>query len=669
MNLEAQVPASFDATGFRCAANIRINGHSGTEVLSNFPVLLQFNTNLPASAIASSFRPKQGISGLCLEETNELNYELDTWNPSGDSYVWVQIPGFSSVDTVITAYWGKPGMVRPAYTTNGATWSNGYLGVWHLSQPNSINSVGGAPGIAHGNTTVAGFIGGAQYFNTNTFNNYLEVGNLRATNLTIEAWTRRANTTEYGASNIDDVVFRKSGSFQWYQWNVDWNLQLDIYGGSTYKFQHNGILDLPLPNWTYAVVSYDSATGTGRGYINAVNRYTDVKGPNTPAQNNNVCTIGYNSGGSGSYYGSIDEVRLSGVVRSDDWLRACYENQLSPASFMSFEFVPKLSLAAKADGNLVLSWAGTGLVLQVSPVLGPNATWSTNGLPASAVSNGINFVTIPCSAAAAFYRLAIPVKEFALSADPTTMNVAQGMAGTAAITVMPLNGFSNLVSLSASNLPAGVAAYFNPVTAADGSTLTLDVGGAVNVGNSTFYVIGSGGGLTRTLPIVLNVTASTPGNPYFWPPYQPNLNYDFRQDYPTLSAPSNVLNDCAGVVGTVASNWWCFRYGPSKNPLVTAMAWEPMLAKMNRDFAYFRDVMGWPPDKRAKERVLQRHLPLRIRPLHRLGFQHEPGGMDGQHPPQRAGLAHGVALVLSRLFFRPLLHVWRSHRPAKRLCP
>ena len=524
MTLRAQVPVSFDAAGFKCIANIRINGHSGTEVLSNFPVLLQFNTNLPGFSYSQFLSPEAADLRFVFGETNELNYEFDTWNPSGDSYVWVQIPGFGSADTLITAYWGRSGMAKPAYTTNGATWSNGYLGVWHLGQPNAINSVSGAAGTAHGNNTIAGFIGGAQYFNTNTFNNYLEVGNLRATNLTIEAWTRRANTTEYAASNIDDVVFRKSGSFQWYQWNVDWNLQLDIYGGSTYKFQHNGILDLPLPNWTYAVVSYDSVAGTGRGYINAVNRYTDVKGPNTPAQNNNVCTIGYNSGGSGSYYGSIDEVRLSGVVRSDDWLRACYETQLLPASFMSFEFVPRLSFASVGKDTLVLSWAGKGQVLQASPSLGANATWSTTGVPAPVVSNSINFVTIPCSAAAAFYRLAIPVKEFALSADLTTMNVAQGTAGTTAITVIPLNGFSNLVSLSTSNLPAGVAAYFNPVATAAGSTLTLDVGSALNVGSFTFFVIGSGGGLTRISPIVLNVTASTLGSPYFWPPYNPNLD-------------------------------------------------------------------------------------------------------------------------------------------------
>ena len=596
----AQVRPPFDASGFSYSANLRLDGYTAAGVLTNFPVLVQFNTNLDGFSYSQVRSPGAADLRFVSGGTNELNYEVDAWNPAGDSYVWVQVPAVSSGGTLITAYWGQAGLAKPAYATNGATWSNGYLGVWHLNQPNAVNSVSGVTGTAHGNTTSTGVIGSAQYFNTNTFNTYLDLGNLRATNLTIEAWTLRANTSEYTNYNVDDVVFRKSGSFQWYQWNVDWNLQLDIYGSATFSFQHNGIFDLPLPAWSYAVVSYDSGTGTGRGYLNGVTRYTDVKGLNVPAQNNNGCTLGYNSGGSGSYYGTIDEVRLSAVVRSEDWLRACYANQLSPGTFLTFESVPKLALAGRAAGSLVLSWAGSRPVLQVAPALGPDAAWSSHGLPAPVVSNGVNYVTVPCTAAAAFYRLAIPVREFALSANPASLSVAQGALGTGTIAVTPLNGFSNWVALSASNLPADVTAYFNPAATASTSALTLEVGSTAPVGTFSVTLGGTGGGLTRTTTLALTVTPSTPGAAYTWPTYSPNLDYDFRTDYPTLGAPTNVLNDCVGVVGTVASNWWCFRYGPSKNPLVTAAAWEPLLARMNSDFAYFRDVMGWPPDKRAK---------------------------------------------------------------------
>jgi hypothetical protein len=90
------------------------------------------------------------------------------------------------------------------------------------------------------------------------------------------------------------------------------------------------------------------------------------------------------------------------------------------------------------------------------------------------------------------------------------------------------------------------------------------------------------------------------GDPYTWPAYSPNISYNFKDEFPSLPTPSQVLNDCPQVVGTQSSDWWCFRWGPNKNSLVTSAAITPLLARLNTDFAYFRDQMGWPPDLRAK---------------------------------------------------------------------
>jgi hypothetical protein len=90
------------------------------------------------------------------------------------------------------------------------------------------------------------------------------------------------------------------------------------------------------------------------------------------------------------------------------------------------------------------------------------------------------------------------------------------------------------------------------------------------------------------------------GAPYTWPAYSPTISYNFRTEFPGLPTPTNVLNDCPQVVGTQSSDWWCFRWGPNKNSLVTTAAITPLLARLNTDFAYFRDQMGWPPDLRAK---------------------------------------------------------------------
>lgn len=90
------------------------------------------------------------------------------------------------------------------------------------------------------------------------------------------------------------------------------------------------------------------------------------------------------------------------------------------------------------------------------------------------------------------------------------------------------------------------------------------------------------------------------GDAYSWPKYNPTLDYNFKDEFPDLKEPTKDLDDC-NEVGTLSDGWWTFKWGSNKNSLVTEAAITPLLARMNKDFAYFRDVMGWPPDKRAKE--------------------------------------------------------------------
>lgn len=107
-------------------------------------------------------------------------------------------------------------------------------------------------------------------------------------------------------------------------------------------------------------------------------------------------------------------------------------------------------------------------------------------------------------------------------------------------------------------------------------------------------------GTQSTLNHTISISGGGTGNPYTWPTYSPNISYNFRDEFPALQTPTQVLNDCPEVVSTQSSQWWCFRKGPSANSLVTSAAVTPMLARLNTDFAYFRDQMGWPPDLRAK---------------------------------------------------------------------
>src|SRR5262252_7314729 len=62
---------------------------------------------------------------------------------------------------------------------------------------------------------------------------------------------------------------------------------------------------------------------------------------------------------------------------------------------------------------------------------------------------------------------------FSLSASPASLSLTQGTSGTSTITISPVNGFNGSVSLSASGLPAGVTASFNPGSTTTTSPLTL----------------------------------------------------------------------------------------------------------------------------------------------------------------------------------------------------
>jgi hypothetical protein len=192
------------------------------------------------------------------------------------------------------------------------------------------------------------------------------------------------------------------------------------------------------------------------------------------------------------------------------------------------------------------------------------------------------------------------VADFTLTPVPSLVTVPRGSFGASTVSVTPVDGFSSFVTLSNSGVPSGVTPQFSPSITPTSASLSFDVSSSASTGTSVVTVTGTSGSLTRPTDITLTITAPAAGAPFSWPAYSPDLNYDFRTAYPDFEAPSQILDDCPEVVETIASDWWCFRYGPDKNSLVTSAAWNPMLERMNVEFEYFRDVMGWPPDKRAK---------------------------------------------------------------------
>lgn len=76
---------------------------------------------------------------------------------------------------------------------------------------------------------------------------------------------------------------------------------------------------------------------------------------------------------------------------------------------------------------------------------------------------------------------------------------------------MPRNGLERGVTLSASHLPAGVTASFDPYSTTGMSTLTLKADRAARPGTSTVTITATSGGLSHSASINLKVTAIKTG--------------------------------------------------------------------------------------------------------------------------------------------------------------
>ncbi len=105
--------------------------------------------------------------------------------------------------------------------------------------------------------------------------------------------------------------------------------------------------------------------------------------------------------------------------------------------------------------------------------------------------------------------------DFAIGLTPSTRSLVPGGETTYTATLTPLAGFTGVVDLSATGLPAGVNALFSPasITITDGtaktSTLTLTTTGSAPLGSHTINVSGQSGVLTHSTQATLNIISPT----------------------------------------------------------------------------------------------------------------------------------------------------------------
>lgn len=101
---------------------------------------------------------------------------------------------------------------------------------------------------------------------------------------------------------------------------------------------------------------------------------------------------------------------------------------------------------------------------------------------------------------------------YLLTTNETAVNVCENSESTFGVTALPVFEFNDAITLSASNLPNGVSASFNPpsISPGESSTVTLAASGIALVGSYEIVINGVSGNVVYDLGIDLNINEEAP---------------------------------------------------------------------------------------------------------------------------------------------------------------
>jgi len=170
------------------------------------------------------------------------------------------------------------------------------------------------------------------------------------------------------------------------------------------------------------------------------------------------------------------------------------------------------SLKVDANNPTVTFAGGSGRLPAL--VTAASATQVTVTVPNGAITGVIELTHAGGTASTASPFTVDVEQDYVLTVAPSTTTAVQGGSGTYVVYVTSTQTtFSQLASLTATGLPAGITATFDPaqITAGANSTLTLQLSGTVTPGSYPFTIRGvapvGGNDLERTAGATLNVMA------------------------------------------------------------------------------------------------------------------------------------------------------------------
>jgi len=354
---EQIVPGDYEKT-----FNIAFPSYRGTTTLTDFPVLVRLSPAMNNFKYSACKVENGGDLRFADSDGNLLASEVDTWNVNGESLVWVKVPSLNQ-KTIIKAYYGN---ANPPAVTASDVWANGYVGVWHLNESalpmkdssgvsTDFTSAGNAANAADLGLSSDGVVGKSVNFRGDEGKKCAlrapDDDNLDGfTAFTFEFWS---NQTIHDTT--DRYILAKR-----YKYNEDISYNMYDHSGKhktaiAYCFvdgANNGTGSdfwpsppddsIPALNvWNHQAHAYSRSDRKAWNFqngkkLNEVNVSTSNTTDGTLRSSTGPLMFG-NAGVDSSYAfpGRIDELRISNVARSPDWMAASYDT-VAAGGFASY---------------------------------------------------------------------------------------------------------------------------------------------------------------------------------------------------------------------------------------------------------------------------------------------------------------------------------------------
>ena len=427
-------PAGFSfAKGakFTVAGYTNENGTARSTALSGFPVLVRFQANAPVGFSYADLQNSATGADLCFVDMagNGLPFEIDTWDASGESLVWVRLPTMTN-GTEFVMCWGGG---TSGKTVCDESPFSGYVGVWHMSEAsgtvadssgNGFAATPSGPAAATACVAVSGPVGNGRQCSTalGAANlSYLSVPSYDSKSVgdtfAVSGWFN-IGSGQTGSGNDARLFSRKENHQNGHGWEVLWKTSKEIRvrgaaSGDNIKVTGR---DYAGQGWKHFFIVYDGKNSVF--YENGVQKGTKTDGTAATDNGRPLGIGGYANDNGSQLVGSVDECRLFDAVPTADWVKAEYDS-IADAAFLT-------AGEAESYGALVDLSAG----VSVSAVGFTNATASVS---VQALGDGASSADVLFQlAATADFAAPIWSTNYAVQAAGTLSFPVAGLATNAA---------------------------------------------------------------------------------------------------------------------------------------------------------------------------------------------------------------------------------------------